>query len=95
MLNKLKVRSNKKKSLRDYKDGFNTSHFEALFDVDEQTAKFNLQTTRRLFSTTIRKDVLNSSQISNENKIIYLNSLKCSSMRLMNKTLAVRLQISN
>ncbi len=40
-------------------DGFNTHHLSALFDSpSDEEVRFNLQTTRRLFSKLARKEVL-------------------------------------
>jgi hypothetical protein len=76
-------------------DGFNTHHLSALFDSpNDEEVRFNLQTTRRLFSKLARKEVLQSFQIKGQAKLLYLNTLKCSSIRFMSKMLAGRLQTS-
>lgn len=75
-------------------DGFNTYHLEALFDTKEEVSRHNLKTTRKIFTKLLRNEVLDSFQIKGESKLLYLKTLKCSSLRFMNKRLANRLQTS-
>lgn len=94
MMKMLGDRNNKKsKSLV---DGFNTYHLQSLFDIEQEAiSRFNLKTTRKIFTEMLRKEVLESCQIrGNENKSLYLTTLKCSSLRFINRKLANRLQNS-
>ena len=50
-------------------------------------------TTRKLFLRYLRKEVMDSYQIKGENKLVYMTSLKCASLRMMNKQLAPRLEL--
>jgi hypothetical protein len=94
MMKKLKDRFVGKKS-KSMVDGFNTYHLQALFSVeDDHISKFNMKTTRSIFTKLLRKEVLTSYQIKGDGKLLYLNTLKCSSLRFMNKRLANRLQTS-
>jgi hypothetical protein len=45
-------------------DGFNTYHLSALFDIkEEHISRFNMKTTRKIFTERLRKEVLDSYQI--------------------------------
>ena len=84
-----------KKKVNDMIDGFNTEHLKALFnECSSDVASENLRVTQELFKKELRKEVFSSSQIKGDNKVIYLNTLKCSSLRFSSKTLALRLQLS-
>ena len=77
------------------RDKFNTYHLRALFGgKDAQLLAHNLRTTRALLSTHLRQNVLASRQISDRNKALYLNTMKCSVLRCSNRALAVRLQMA-
>lgn len=77
------------------RDKFNTYHLRALFSSkDAQLIAHNLKTTRVILSRHLRQNVLSSRQISDCNKALYLNTMKCSVLRCSNKALAVRLQIA-
>jgi len=93
MLNSLKERAEQNDKLKDYRDGFNTSHLEDLFE-DKKSSSFNLSITSRILSKQLRKEVFKSCQIKKTCKILYLNSLKSASLRCINRKLAVRLQLS-
>jgi len=74
------------------RDKFNTFHLKMMFDTkDKKIIKHNLKTTKCILNQYLRKNVLFSKQITNKNKIVYLNTLKCSSLRCINKSLVTRL----
>jgi len=79
---------------KDMIDSFNFEHLKALFlNCSPSTTTKNLRTTQKLLSKYLRKDVFSSRQIKDEeSQLLYLNTLKCSSIRCMNKDLALRLQ---
>ncbi len=77
------------------RDKFNTYHLRLLFNgKDDELVSHNLRTTRKILSKYLRDNVLSSKQISDQNKILYLSTMKCSGLRCANKKLAVRLQMS-
>lgn len=77
------------------RDKFNTYHLRALFSgKDNQIVHHNLKTTRLLLSRHLRQNVMDSRQISDDNKALYLNTMKCSVLRCSNRALAVRLQMA-
>lgn len=77
------------------RDKFNTYHLRALFGgKDPQLVSRNLRTTRAILSRHLRANVLGSRQISDRNKALYLNTMKCSVLRCSNRALAVRLQMA-
>jgi hypothetical protein len=95
MLKLLSDRMQGVKKTRRRPDCFNTSHLQALFDLeDRELSAFNLKTTRKIFSSELRKEVFSSSQLKGENRLVYLNTFKCCSLRFMNRKLAYRLQAS-
>lgn len=78
------------------RDKFNTFHLKMMFDTkDKKILKHNLKITNLVLNKLLRKNVLNSKQITGRNKIVYLNTLKCSSLRCINKKLVTRLQMSD
>jgi hypothetical protein len=50
--------------------------------------------TRKIFTKYARDEVFDSYQIKDENKLLYLNTMKCAALRFANRKLAKRLQIS-
>jgi hypothetical protein len=78
------------------RDKFNTFHLKAMVETgDLEEIAHNLRTTRKILNKHLRSNVLESRQIDSESKLIYMNTLKCCSLRCSNKKLAVRLQIAN
>ena len=76
------------------RDKFNTHHLRALVSSgDERLDSFNLRAVRRTLNKNLRKNVMESHQITDENKLIYLNTLKCSALRCCSKKLVTRLEI--
>jgi hypothetical protein len=78
------------------RDKFNTYHLRALLGgEDSAVIRSNLRTTRRILSRHLRRNVLQSRQISDPNKTLYLDTMKCSALRCLHQSLAVRLQMSS
>ena len=76
------------------RDKFNTHHLRALVNTgNPQLDSFNLRAVRKTLAKHLRRNVMESHQISHENKLIYLNTLKCSVLRACNKSLVARLEI--
>jgi hypothetical protein len=77
------------------RDKFNTYHLRVLLGGrDPEITKKNLRTTRRILSRYLRRNVFFSKQITIANKSLYLNTMKCSALRCLHQSLAVRLQMS-
>ena len=86
----------KRKNVKDMIDGFSTEHLKTLFNdcTEDETAE-NLEVTQELFKKHLRNEVMTSSQIKGDSqRQLYLNTLKCSSLRFSSKILAQRLQLS-
>lgn len=76
-------------------DSFNISHLKALFDCDDPFISLhNRRLTKKIFSEKMRRLVLESCQIKNQRKLIYLKTFKCSSLRLPIRNIAHRLSAS-
>ena len=82
-----------KKKKADMMDLFNTYHLNMLLnDCDEEIGSENLKILQEILKKNLRKEVLTSSQLTEENKLMYLNTLKMSQLRTRNKKLALRLR---
>ena len=55
--------------------------------------RHNLATTQKILRSRMREAVLGSTQMKADNKLLYLISLKCSSLRMMNRGLAWRQEL--
>ena len=75
---------------------FNTHHLKMIVNTsDREVNSSNLKSLRKIINKHLRINILEQSpQIAKHNKLLYLNSLKCSSLRCVNKTLATRLQMN-
>lgn len=94
MLKSLDLRSRTGRKEQNKRDRFNTHHLKALVNSgDEELDRFNLKVTHRVLSQHCRYNVMTSHQISTDNKLVYLNTLKCSVLRSMSKSLVSRLEM--
>jgi len=76
------------------RDRFNTYNFQILINCEDEVLRSkNLKMTHFLLKRHLRKEILKSKQITNINKIIYMNSLKSCELRCFCSTLCGRLQI--
>ena len=76
------------------RDKFNTHHLKALVSSrNPQLDSFNLRAVHKTLNKWLRSNVMESHQISPENKLIYLNTLKCSVLRCCSKKLVTRLEM--
>jgi hypothetical protein len=95
MMEMLEKKKREKKTLKDKKDGFNTSHLKAMFNsCSSEDAAHNLKVSKQIFNKALRKEVFESIQIPEDNQTLYLNTLKCAALRFSNRSLALRLQLS-
>lgn len=96
MMRLLNRKSRKGRNEVNKRDKFNTFHLKAMLESgDFEETAYNLMTTRNILNKHLRHNVLESSQIDDKSKLVYMNTLKTSSLRCSNKHLAVRLQIAN
>lgn len=92
LYNSKKARRNPNK----VRDDVNTHHLKLMVNTEDKGVNStNLKSLRKIISKHLRRNILEQSpQIAKLNKLLYLNSLKCSSLRCINKTLATRLQMN-
>lgn len=94
MMRELSTKLLRKNNSKDLSDNFSTKHLLMLFqNTSPDVTTFNLKTVSRLLAQKMRKEILGSKQIRDGNNLVYLNTMKCSQMRLCNKALALRLEI--
>ena len=85
----------KKTNNYDIIDGFNTYRLNDLLETDDSSINTtNLRISQHILNKHLRKDVFGSKQLANneERSLLYLNTLKCSSLRMVNNSLALRLK---
>jgi hypothetical protein len=80
-------------------DNFKKDIFDQLIQKDRKDprcAKVNRLVIRKMLSSNLRRDIMNSSQLKNdESRLIYLNTLKCTVLRCVNGSLTSRLQMGS